>query len=332
VTDRTLGVGLVTTAGESVAYASELSDVTELIRACADGTSSQGESRTGTVQVAVEASRRPFPTDGWRMLSRDAWERDGTVVIRDVCTSGFDVSVGVQAGVPRFVFRRRPPARTRALAIADPSRALLLQRSVLLTYPAMWWAATRGRAPLHAACLSTGDATPLLVGPSGSGKTTVVARNAAEGGSSVSDNLVVGDGITAWGVVEPIRTDQGTGRAMPHGRREGHLPHRVSSLIPDRVVVLRRGDQPVVHTCSPEDAARWLVASTYGAGELRRFWGLAALLAMGIPEGPAHPPVARVADLFAQSLTCLDVTASVPGVIDLALEAREGDEVPWTSR
>jgi hypothetical protein len=332
MTQRTSDFGSVTTGGETVVYASELAGVTELIRECADGTDSQGESKAGTVEISIEADRRAFPTQGWRMLSRDAWERDGTVVIRDVCTSGFDVSVHVVDATPHFAFRRRPPLRTRALELADRSRALLLQRSVLLTYPAMWWASTRGRAPLHAACVSSGDAAPLLVGPSGSGKTTVVTRNAAAGGSSVSDNLLVADGITAWSVVEPIRTDDGAGRPMPHGRREGHLPRRLPWLIPDRLLVLRRGDQPSVRSCPPDEAARWLVASTYAAGELRRFWGFAALLSMGIPEVPAHPPVARVADLFARSLQCMEVTASVPGVIDMALETRDGDEVPWTSR
>jgi hypothetical protein len=38
------------------------------------------------------------------------------------------------------------------------------------------------------------------------------------------------------------------------------------------------------------------------AGELRRYWGLAATLAAGTEIGPAHPPVADIAAAYAARL------------------------------
>jgi hypothetical protein len=40
------------------------------------------------------------------------------------------------------------------------------------------------------------------------------------------------------------------------------------------------------------------------AGELRRFWPVAALLAAGTGRGPAHPPVADVAAGLTAALPC----------------------------
>jgi hypothetical protein len=54
-----------------------------------------------------------------------------------------------------------------------------------------------------------------------------------------------------------------------------------------------------------------MVASTYAAGELRRYWGFAAVLALGTGAGPPHPSVDTVAAGFANRLPCLSVT--LPG-------------------
>ena len=40
------------------------------------------------------------------------------------------------------------------------------------------------------------------------------------------------------------------------------------------------------------------------AGELRRYWPLAATLAAVTGIGPAHPPVSSVAETFAAGLPC----------------------------
>jgi hypothetical protein len=73
--------------------------------------------------------------------------------------------------------------------------------------------------------------------------------------------------------------------------------------------VLSRGDGDAaeVTPIDPDAAARELVGGTYAAGELRRYWAWAATLALGTGLGPAHPPVAAVADALAGSVPVLGV-------------------------
>jgi hypothetical protein len=93
---------------------------------------------------------------------------------------------------------------------------------------------------------------------------------------------------------------------MPHGRTESHLAARVEALDPDVAVVLTRGEQKraTLVECAPALVERSLVTSTYTAGELRRYWSFAAMLAAGTGQGPAHPPIAEVARTFAAGLRC----------------------------
>jgi hypothetical protein len=44
------------------------------------------------------------------------------------------------------------------------------------------------------------------------------------------------------------------------------------------------------------------------AGELRRYWSLAATLAAGTGLGPAHPSVSRVCGSLAQQLPCFEAS------------------------
>jgi hypothetical protein len=296
------------TAGERLAIECAPPRVAALVRECADGTlHTDDPSGPHTVEVSIEASARPFDVEGWVRLTRDSWHRDGRVVVRDVCTAGLDLLLEIESDVPRFTFRRRPPVRTRAAAALLPARARLLTRAAIMQFPALWWSAHRGRAPIHAPALSAGGSTLLLVGPSGVGKTTLILRETALGGLATGDNVSVSDGVRVWGLVEPVRAEGESGRAMPHGRRETHLGHRVERLEPDRLVVLRRGVRRRARAITPAEAARELVASTYVAGELRRFWPLAATLALGTGIGPPHPPVAEVAQAFAARLPCVEV-------------------------
>ena len=104
---------------------------------------------------------------------------------------------------------------------------------------------------------------------------------------------------------------------MPHGRRESSWARRVDSVVPDAVVVLRRGDEtdPVVRRLDAASAARELIGGTYAAGELRRYWAFAATLALGTGCGPAHPPVAGVAESMARTRPAYEVRLpSSPGV------------------
>jgi hypothetical protein len=262
-----------------------------------------------TISVAVERDRAPFATDGWSPLARDAWHRGGAVIARDVCTSGLDLHARVVDGVPTLKFRWRPPPRTRAAGTVLPARARLLLRCVLLQYPALWWAGTRERVPLHASLLRTGGHDLVVAGASGVGKSTLVAAELAAGGATAGDNLCATDGRVAWGIVEPLRIEGGDGRRMPHGRRECHLAARLPALVPDVAVLLGRG---AAGRCEavPLDvrsAGRQLAAGTYTAGELRRFWPFAALLALGTGVGPVHPPVAAVSRVLADRVATFAV-------------------------
>jgi hypothetical protein len=117
-------------------------------------------------------------------------------------------------------------------------------------------------------------------------------------------------------MVEPLRVEGGSGRRMPHGRRETALSGRAPALVPDLLIALERGSasRPALEPCSDATAARSLVTSTYMAGELRRYWAFAATLSSGTGVGPAHPPIEDVARRFAADLPCFRlVLGRTPG-------------------
>jgi hypothetical protein len=298
----------MTTAGLRVAVRCEVGWVTERLLDGADGHLVEGDPSGADLAVVVEAGRSPFPTQGWRAVTRESWCQDGEVVVSDVATSGFDLRLTWDGAVPVMTFRYRPPRRTRAAGLVLRSRARLLLRAALLQFPVLWTVSMLGRAPVHATAVDAGPAGPvLLVGASGAGKTTMVERSAAAGGRWVSDNLAVTDGRTLWGLVEPVRSAHGDGRSAPHGRRETRLAGRVDCLRPAALVVLARGPCLQVARLDPEAAARDLVASTYAAGELRRYWPLHAALSLGSRAGPAHPAVQEVARSLAIRMPCFAV-------------------------
>lgn len=81
------------------------------------------------------------------------------------------------------------------------------------------------------------------------------------------------------------------------------LRRRAHALVPDSLVVLHRGpDGARLEQWDPDAAARFLVTSTYMAGELRRYWAFAAMLAAGTGVGPAASPVTEVATTFAATV------------------------------
>jgi len=149
----------------------------------------------------------------------------------------------------------------------------------------------------------------LLAAAGGIGRSTLLLQEMRAGAPATGDNLCVADGTWIWGVVEPMRVEGGPGRRMPFGRREAPLPAAPTPLEPDRVVVLSRGlaPGPVVRRCDPATAGRALVTGTYMAGELARFWPLAATLTAATGRGDPHPPVARVAATLTERLPCLEV-------------------------
>lgn len=298
-----------------------------------------GPEQPADLVVTVQAERAPFVLPHRWPVTRGAWTDGTRVLVQDACSSGFDLLVeadvaaegtpGAGSGQVRVLARYRPPIATRALNLVLRERFRLLARQTLVHYPVFWRAGLRGRVPLHASAFvpaSGGPVGTLLIGPGGIGRSTLLMAEAAAGARPVSDNLCVwGDG-TAYGVLEPVRVEGGAGRRTTHGRRERPLPGRVLQATPDRVVLLRRGPVPERRLLGPAEAARALVAGTYSAGELRRYWGLAAVLALGTGAGPAHPPVAAAAERITTALPCEQVCLGErPGArLPEASDQREG--------
>lgn len=312
--------GLLDTAGERVELRCAVPWIADVIT---EGTAGQLAPAGGTppdVQVTVERDPAAFDLAGWRVLTRDAWCREGQVIIANACSSGLDLRVTAGGPTVEVTARWRPSGTGRAAAAVLRARSRLLLRAVLLQYPALWRSQLRGRAPLHASVCglaadggqADGGQTVLLAGPGGVGKSTLVHRELLAGAVSTCDNVCVSDGRAAWGLVEPLRLPAGAhagrGRRMPHGRREAAWPRRASQLAPDLLVMLVRGAGPAVTRCEPALAARHLAAGTYMAGELRRYWAFAATLALGTGLGGSHPPVQRVARELSDRLPCLRVT------------------------
>jgi hypothetical protein len=299
------------TAGERVDIRCAPQWLADVMHEGADGALEDPAAGLSTMSVEVEAARHSFRVGEWEPLMRGAWRQGREVLIENACSSGLDLLVRPNGGTVAFVARWRPPVRVRATS-GLRSRFHLLLRAVLLQYPSMWWAGTRGRIPLHASMFSAGGMTAVVAGPSGVGKSTLLATELTAGGRATSDNLCVTDGVSGWGVVEPLRLEGKSGRRMPHGRREQPLIGRVSTLTPDRVVLLQRGTgtETEVGPCEPSVAARALIGGTYMAGEMRRYWPFAATIAAGTGIGPAHPPICAVSERLTRRLPCVQVVLS----------------------
>ncbi len=309
-------------AGERLRLHAGPAWVAELLDEAAAGEWRPPSTHRPDVVVVVEGRTTPFDVRGWEPLTRGAFRRAGACVLIDACGSCFDILVETEPGADgesptvRLTARWRPPVRERLAALVLRARFQLLVRAVLVQYPALWRAGLRRRVPLHASAVDLEGGVPLLAGPGGVGRTSVLAAAARSGGRPCSDNLVVGDCWRVHGLVEPMRSESGQGRRMPHGRREEPLPGRVRDLAPDRIVILRRGSgaTAAVARLDPVRAARVLTAATYMAGELRRYWPLAATLAMATGLGPAHPPVSETAHDLAGRLPATELTlARTPG-------------------
>jgi hypothetical protein len=307
------------TAGERVELTCAVPWIGDVIAEGAAGQLTPADGVTPDVRVTVERDPAAFDVTGWRVLTRDAWYRDGQVIIGNACSSGLDLRVTVGEPTVELTARWRPAGKERALAAVARSRARLLLRAVLLQYPALWRSQQRGRVPLHASvcCLADGRAV-MLAGPGGVGKSTLVHGELLSGAVPTCDNVCVSDGRRTWGLVEPLRlpaeVHTGKGRRMSYGRREATWLRRTEQIVPDLLVALVRGSQPGVTRCDPAVAARQLAAGTYMAGELRRYWAFAATLALGTGLGDSHPPVQQVAQELSTSLPCLQVAlADRPG-------------------
>jgi hypothetical protein len=274
-----------------------------------------------TVRIRVQASRAPFPRDGLDPVTRGAYSDGQRALFLDAGGSGFDVLLVAGDEELSVTARYRPSVRTRTANLVLPTRFRLLAGQVLVHYPLLWRAGWRARVPLHASVVHTPGGTLLLAGPGGVGKSTVLVRLLAEEAVATADNLCCADRTSCYGLVEPLRTDAGgaVGARTSHGRVERPLPARVPALSPDRIVLLERGPRTAVTVAKPAEAARALVAGTYAAGELRRYWAFAATLALATGRGPAHPPIAEVAGWYADRLPCLRVRVGDGATVSAAL-------------
>jgi hypothetical protein len=310
----------LTTAGTAVV----VEDLTgrhaaALARAAAVDTARRAGATSPDVRVVIERGHRPFDTHGMLTVTRGVRAAAGTVVLDDVGGSGFTQRWELGEGRLEVRTRWTPSALERGATLAR-SRAAALSAQVLLHYPALWWAGTRGRVPLHVSVVEIDGVGVLLAGPGGVGKSTLVAEALAGGVRATCDNVAASDGDRAFGLREPLRlrvADGGPadGARTTHGRRELPWTRHVPSLLPELVVVVRRGDGPAVRPLAPESARDALVAGTYAAGELRRFWPLTAVVGLATAVGPVHPRIEAVADGLTRRLPCLELELGrTPGV------------------
>jgi hypothetical protein len=306
---------VLATAGELVAISSALPWMDEIVEDGCDGQLAAPSSAKGlpSVVLDIEASRREFPLGGLDHLARGVYRSSSLIVLSDAGSSGLDLAIEWNGDVLHVTARWRPTSRERLVSVALPVRNRLLLREMLLQYPALWRAGVRGRAPLHASVCRRHPAVDgtvtLIAGPSGVGKSTFVQRDLRFGGDATCDNLCVCDGTTAWGVVEPLRVPSSqSGRRTTHGRHEVSLDRRAPHLNPTLIVLLRRlNTHEAARPVNREAAVRTLVAGTFMAGELRRFWGFAATLALATGDGPVQPAVAEVARRLVERLPACEV-------------------------
>ncbi|MEO7131873.1 MAG: hypothetical protein ABIZ07_10905 [Dermatophilaceae bacterium] len=265
------------------------------------------------VDVFIAATGGPDRA-GLHPVTRGASAGAGGLLLTDACGSGLDLHLWISDETLHVIAWPHPTWQHRGLGALAPDRRILLHRAALIQYPALWWAGVRGLVPLHVSAARVGGIGVLLAGPGGVGKSTLLATLAPTD-IAVSDNVCAADARTVHGLLEPTRAEQGTGRRMPHGRREQPWERRTPSLAPQRIIVLRRGGTGAlqVHRTAPDEAARELTAGTYAAGELRRYWAFAATLALGLGRGPAHPSISTVSDTLARSVPCYEAVLGARG-------------------
>lgn len=308
----------VRTAGTSVAVEDLTRRQLDRLARAVDGSPGSLPQATD-VRVVMERSHRPFDTAGMVPVTRGVWSSGGTVVLESVGGSGFSQSWQPEEDALTVRTRWTPSLLEKGATVLG-SRADALRAQVLVHYPALWWAGLRGLAPLHVSVLSIEGVTVVLGGPGGVGKSTLVADALARGAHATCDNVAACDGEVAFGLREPLRLAvadgaPSAGTRTTHGRREVSWTARVPALRPDLVVVVRRGDGPRVRSLTPEEASRSLVAGTYAAGELRRFWALTAMVGLATGRGPVRPWVEEAAHGLTSRLPCLELElGATPGL------------------
>jgi hypothetical protein len=293
-----------------------------LAEATGGGVAARGAQSAPDVVLRIERSRRAFDTAGMRPVTRDCWsDAAGRTVIENVGGSGFS-QLWLPGGDSLEVRTRwTPTVLASAAAKALPSRFRQLRAQVLLHYPTLWWSmVTAATAPVHVSALELHGVGVVLAGPGGVGKSTLVAAELAAGHTATCDNLAVTDGHVVHGVNEALRLPRQVGASgqsaygspqpgarATHGRTEHAWARRADKVVPAVVVVVRRGGLRPPNALPADAACRALVAGTYAAGELRRYWQLAATLALATGRGPAHPAVEDVAATLTAGCPCFEL-------------------------
>lgn len=300
---------IIRTGGEVVSIASELPWALRMIARGVAVPEPVSQTNAATIRLTIESSSEPFDTAGMRTVTRGTSASERRAVMTNAGGSGLDLLIDATDEPLSVRARYRPGAVLRSANVVLNARFGLLACQVLVHYPVFWRASWRGRVPVHASVIATDAGVPLLAGPGGVGKSTVLSNARRSGAVATADNLCCADLDLCHGVAEPLRTDAGDDRGTKtsHGRVARPFGRRELALAPDRIVVLERGPKTEVTSISPEEAARVLVAGTYAAGELRRYWAYAATLALATGRGPAHPPIGEIATTLTNRLPCLRV-------------------------
>jgi hypothetical protein len=272
------------------------------------------------VEIWVERDRHDFDGKASTLVTHGVRvDVDSGVVISSVGGSGHAQwwSAGDRL---RVCSRWRPPLPERGAAVLLRTRRRAADAQVIVHYPTLWWAGVRGLAPLHAAVVELDGVVVMLAGPGGVGRTTLLSTAVRDGNPAMCDNIAVSDGTCTHGLAEPMRlAAPATSRAHPagsvgartiHGRRDHPWGDRPPALVPDVIVTVRHGDgdRGRVRPAPPAMVARSLVAGTFAAGELRRYWPLCAILALATGLGPEAPPVVKVARKLTERVPCLELT------------------------
>lgn len=299
---------IIHTGGEVVSIASELPWALRMIARGVAVPEPAGQT-SATVRLTIESSSKPFDTAGMRTITRGTSASGRRAVMTNAGGSGLDLLIDATDESLSVRARYRPGVFLRAANTVLDARFELLACQVLVHYPVFWRASWRGRVPLHASVIATHAGVPLLAGPGGVGKSTVLSNARRSGAVATADNLCCAGLDLCHGIAEPLRTDVGDdhGTKTSHGRVARPFGRRELALAPDRIVVLERGPKTEVTSISSKDAARALIAGTYAAGELRRYWAYAATLALATGRGPAHPPIGEIATGLTSCLPCLRV-------------------------
>ena len=141
---------LLHTAGERVELTCAVPWIADVIAEGAAGQLTVAEGVTPDVRVTVERDSAAFDVNGWQVLTRDAWYREGQVVIGNACSSGLDLRVTVGEPTVELVARWRPSATGRAAAAVLRARSRLLLRAAAAVPGAL---AKPAAPPRPAACL-----------------------------------------------------------------------------------------------------------------------------------------------------------------------------------